>query len=212
MKNEKFLDQLINDLQPVKTFAPPIQTALYWFVIAVLIIATLDFFMMPLRADLAQKLSEFSFILQWIFLLLISVLAAMAVSWIGRPGRPGQKLLINASFLLMGVFSSIFAARGLQMGAHLGCEFGGVRCMAAIIMLSILPAAFFFWQSRRAASVYPGLSGSLIGLASGTIGATALALSCDDDKPFHLLEWHLVFPLLLLCVMGFLAGRKVLRW
>ncbi len=212
--NSDLIQSLKEDLKPVRPYRSPLRWAVAGFATTV-VLAGLGLFAMPIRPDLAQRISKFSFLLNVIWLLLGAIFVALAVSWIGRPGRPGQRALIGAAFGSIACFALLLVYQALTVSpsSHGAiCDLGGAHCAMGVVMLSVAPGVFLFLKARKSAPVYPGLSGLLIGLGVGVVASAALSFSCRDDEAFHLLSWHLVLPLLMLGAAGGWMGRKYLRW
>jgi hypothetical protein len=64
---------------------------------------------------------------------------------------------------------------------------------------------------RNGAPENPGIAGALAGLMSAGIAATLYASNCFDDSPLFVATWYPLATLLVAGV-GFISGRRWLRW
>ena len=207
--HDDFIERLKADLAPVTPWPAPERSALVWFLGTVLLAGLGLLLTRSLRADLRQRIAENDFIFSAVWLLLCGLLLTMSLSWVGRPGRSGQRGLIVAALASVLAFPLLLAGQALRRSDF---EVGASPCLFAVLMLSMIPSSFLFAKMRRLAPVYPSLSGTLIGLAAGSAAAMALSFSCANDGPAHLLVWHWVAPLGLLSLAGAAFGRVLLRW
>lgn len=85
------------------------------------------------------------------------------------------------------------------------------HCLALVPAFGLAPLAIGLWALRQGATTRPMLSGFLVGLFAGGVGATFYAANCPDDSPLFVLAWYPV-GILALGLVGALAGRRMLRW
>jgi hypothetical protein len=64
---------------------------------------------------------------------------------------------------------------------------------------------------RQDAPSQPSLAGAVAGLAASGIAATFYAANCDDDSPLFVMTWYPI-AIAIVASVGYLAGRKLLRW
>jgi hypothetical protein len=55
------------------------------------------------------------------------------------------------------------------------------------------------------------LAGAVAGLAASGIAATFYASNCTDDSPLFVITWYPI-AILIVAAVGYLIGRKLLRW
>lgn len=86
-----------------------------------------------------------------------------------------------------------------------------LRCVAALLLLSLAPLAVAVSVLRRGASVRPTLTGFGAGLMSGGIAALAYSLYCPVDALGYVALWYSAG---ILCsgLLGGGLGRVLLRW
>lgn len=85
------------------------------------------------------------------------------------------------------------------------------HCLALVPAFGLAPLAIGLYALRQGATTRPMLSGFLVGLFAGGVGATFYAANCPDDSPLFVLAWYPV-GILALGLIGALAGRRMLRW
>jgi hypothetical protein len=86
-----------------------------------------------------------------------------------------------------------------------------LRCVAALLLLSLVPLAVAVSVLRRGASVRPSLSGFGAGLMSGGIAALAYSLYCPVDTLGYVALWYST-GILGAGLLGGGVGRLLLRW
>jgi hypothetical protein len=77
--------------------------------------------------------------------------------------------------------------------------------------LSIAPLLALLYSIRQGAPESPGLAGAVAGLSAGGIAAAIYAWHCPDDSPLFVATWYTI-AIVMVTVIGFLLGRRLLRW
>ncbi|MCC6217553.1 MAG: DUF1109 family protein [Polyangiaceae bacterium] len=105
-------------------------------------------------------------------------------------------MLIADEWIPLASFGAEHQARAADCGLH------------AIVISAFLTAAMMLvW--RRTDPFSPGLSGALVGLAGGLVGALAVGAVCPTHDAWHLLLSHGTL-VALLSAAGWLVGRRAL--
>ncbi|MFO0992727.1 MAG: NrsF family protein [Hyphomicrobiales bacterium] len=147
----------------------------------------------------------------------VLMLAASAIALIVRlsrpdanPGRLKWALGLGPVFLAIAVLVELIVTPSLQWQARL---FGihWLACLALIPLFAIAPFAGLFFALKQAAPRDAGLAGAIAGLAAGGIAASVYVLHCPDDSPLFLAAWY-TLAIGLVTLIGFLIGRRWLRW
>lgn len=144
-------------------------------------------------------------------------LAIAASSLVFRIGRPAAPLKVRALFLLIPLLLIVGAVAAEMM--MMPSDSWGTRmignnarfCMIFIPVLAIAPLAAFMAALRNGAPENPGLSGAVAGLAAGGIAAAIYAWHCPDDSPLFVATWYSL-GIVIVTVIGYVAGRRLLRW
>jgi hypothetical protein len=84
-------------------------------------------------------------------------------------------------------------------------------CSAYIVLFALLPLAGLLYTIRRQASTRPALTGAVIGLAAGGLGAAVYALHCGEASLPFLLIWY-TLGMALTSALGAMVGAWLLRW
>jgi len=214
MKTEDLIESLACDAKPVRRLPSP-QMLAAGLVLAALVLSMAGAWAMGVRADLAETVESRRFIMINAMLLVTLGGVAFALGTLSVPGRRRRiKPQVVLGLVLAAVLVGMFLMRwpwfyGMGWGTW---GLFGVYCTARTLILGGLPAAAGLWMHRHGAPMNPGMSGGLIGAATGSQGANAMGWSCDIDEPMHVLVWHFLVPTAVLAVAGFWAGRRWLRW
>ncbi len=84
-------------------------------------------------------------------------------------------------------------------------------CMILIPTMAAAPLAGTLIALHRGAPSNPGLTGAVAGLFAGAFGAALYAMHCPDDSPLFVATWY-TLAILIVIIVGALAGRRFLRW
>lgn len=167
-----------------------------------------------IRPDLADAVYGWRVIFKLGVTLLSAVLAADLVFRIGRPDAdlslPTLLLVVPPALLLVAVVTELLAVPASAWQANVVGRNAAV-CLIFIPALSLAPLFGSFVVLRRTAPRDPGLAGAVAGLASGCIGASLYAWRCPDDSPLFLAVWYGA-SILAVSVVGYLIGKRALRW
>ncbi|MDI7860992.1 NrsF family protein [Rhizobiaceae bacterium n13] len=146
--------------------------------------------------------------------LVLAITACRLVFQIGRPGVPVRTLaltlLVPAAMVVLAVAVELLVLPQQQWATSL---IGGhpFFCMAFIPVLALAPLTGFLLALRAGAPGNPGLAGAAAGLAAGGIAAAVYAWHCPDDSPLFLATWYTI-AIAVVTAIGFVAGRRLLRW
>jgi hypothetical protein len=145
------------------------------------------------------------------------VQASVLLVGCGRP--PGKRGYPYLRWLVTAVVVSAFFAQ-LTLGSTSQLAFdqflvaprslrGTVVCGIHSILFGSLSMASLLWVWRRTDPFTPRLSGALMGLAGGLVGAIALDMVCASREAWHLWLGHGA-ALLVMVLAGWLLGRRCL--
>lgn len=213
MSTKNLIDNLSKDLTRVRPL-PTLQRR--WFNILAVSILGLGatFWLFSIRHNLSDVIHTKQFIFGAVLLLITWVVSAFSLANLELPSSRENKcwrISLVLLTLLVVVYLMAGVASGLDSMAG-GLHFSGLPCSLDIAFLSILPGIFVFYFLRRSATTAQGLIGANLGLCCGALAAFALQFSCPKEAPTHLMLWHIVLPLLILAGLGWLIGRKFLKW
>ncbi len=112
-------------------------------------------------------------------------------------------LLIAVGIELMVLPPDLWRARLIGHNARV--------CMMLIPTMAAAPLAGTLIALHRGAPSNPGLTGAVAGLFAGAFGAALYAMHCPDDSPLFVATWY-TLAILIVIIVGALAGRRFLRW
>src|SRR5690606_34401839 len=87
----------------------------------------------------------------------------------------------------------------------------GWHCVYKTASVAALPGAALFLMVRQAAPLRAGWAGLLAMLATTAVGVLGANVICPNDRPLHMLVWH-VLPLMLFAAIGVGLGVWLLKW
>ena len=165
------------------------------------------------RPDLAAALRAPAVLFKFVLAATVVLSGFFACRRAARPdASPGLLgiLLPVALVLALGVVAELGTTpRAGWMQAAAGDH--PFRCLALLILLSLLPAALVLLASRPGAPRSPALAGAAVGSLGGGIGAAIFALYCPNDSALFVALWYGA-ALLLAAGLGAGAGWRLLAW
>jgi hypothetical protein len=153
----------------------------------------------------------------WLKLGYAAVLAAVAVSWASRLGRPGMAgggarlalMLVVAAVGVLGLVTMAQAPEGARAAAVLGQSWR--ECPRSVLLLSLPTLAGTLWALRGLAPTRPRMAGLAAGLTAGGVGAFAYALFCPELSPAFVAVWY-TLGVAAAGALGAVLGPRLLRW
>lgn len=210
------IDQLTQDLKPVKALPSAAVVTLIWICGCGLLLGGGIALFHRYRNDVDVLIHSFQFV--WIFasLLLLSAFSAMMALKSAVPGKD----LSKAWFVWLMIFFASglgpLAMRSMNEPSEMAMSglspATGWHCSFSLLMYALIPVASLIWFiHRKLASTRPVLTGCLIGLSVGAFGAATLAWTCSSNEGVHLMIWHLL-PVLILSFVFAKVSRKFLSF
>jgi hypothetical protein len=208
-------DDLINLL--VKDFDPPwgFRSVLAGAVAGGIIIAAILFFVgIDFRPDISEAVKSYRFLFKFVVTVSLAGTAIWATLSVGRPGgtlaHRGLALAIAPALLACAAVVELLVLPESQWMPHL-VGHNARFCLTLIPLLSIGPLVCLLAALRQGAPSSPGLAGAVAGLGASGIAATFYAANCTDDSALFVITWYPIATLIVTTV-GYLIGRKLLRW
>lgn len=211
--SDEFLDQLSQDLRPVRHGVVVRRLAVSLFVgglIAFLGVAGV----LGLRADMPRAVVSGMF---WMKLAYTGAIAAFAFACVERLARPAGDAGRRFSWLAAPL-AVIAAAAGWQIWSApaplreaLLMGSSAAVCPWLILITAIPVFAALVWALRGLAPTRLRAAGALAGLTAGGAGAAVYALHCPESGAPFVAIWYSL-GILLACGLGALLGPRVLRW
>lgn len=176
--------------------------------------AVFFFWKIGFRPDIATVAMQPRFLLKFAVTIPLALSAAAFIIRIARPGLAwgpwGWALAISPLVLAAAVIGELLLLpESAWARASVGTN--ARHCLTLIPLLALGPLACLLLALREGAPTKPGLAGAVAGLAASGIGASLYATNCTDDSPLFVVTWY---PLAigLVVLLGFLGGRRFLRW
>ncbi len=207
------IEALASQVRPVSGSA--LRRRLFWPLVlggglSVVAVATT----LGLRPDLLPALTSPALGLKLAYVLALGVLAVAALETLSRPAaRSRSRLLALAAPPVI-----VFALAALQLGAATGADrtdllmgATAAACPRRILMFSVPPFFALLWAVRGLAPTDLPLTGAVLGLCAGAVGATAYALACPETAIPFLATWYSL-AIAIDAAIGAAAAPWILRW
>ena len=176
---------------------------------ALLIAATLGF-----RPDMRDAAQESIFWIKLAYTLALGGLALWACERLARPTGAAMRRLP----WMMVPLATVMVVAGWQL-AHAPAlrrmpmiiGHSADICSWWILVFSLPPLGGLIWAVRGLAPTRLRLTGGVIGLAAGGMGASVYALHCDESTIPFLAIWY-TLGVVAAGIVGWLSGPRLLRW
>lgn len=212
MRTDDLIDQLVRDAAPVRRLRPVGVRLLAWLVVAVLSFGVV-LLLMGVRRELGDSVDRADFAFEAALLILTALSAAVGALVVAVPGAE-RSSLVRWVPVVMAVASVGWAAGELAFAAAVGEPTGQLtfawHCVYKTASVAAVPAAALFVLVRRAAPLRAAWAGLLALLATAAVGVLGANVICPNDRPLHMLLWH-VAPLMLFAALGAALGGWLFR-
>jgi len=214
VKTSDLIKSLSREVKPVKRLAAPHWRFFAWLFLACTSVLVGILLMGP-RGDLGARFIEWSFWIECATLFVATVVSAYAAFLMSVPGMKFSRWLTLVPLISL-IFWLVLLGYRMLSGALSGdpqaitCSASSI-CAQDILILAWLPSAILIIMIRRAAPIRLALNGLFILLSAGAVAALGTQFVCCDSSPMHALLWHFV-PVVVIALLGWWIGKKVLRW
>lgn len=210
-------DELIRDLAasvaPVRRVPPWTSRVVVWLGVA-LASAAVVVAALGARNDLVDALSTPEFAIGELMLLAVAITAASAALILSVPGEE-QSSLVRWLPVTTALIVVVWGAGELVFAAVTGGTTGRVgfawHCIVRTVAVGLVPGIVLLTMVRGAAPLRAAWAGLLALLATSAVGVLGTNMICPNDRPMHLLLWH-VLPMLLIAAAGVALGRWLFQW
>ena len=212
MDTELLINKLVKEgaRQPLPH---PFQQALFWLGGTIAYLTVLSGYS-GLRSEIMDRLGDPIYALELALLIGMALSATLAALCLSRPDSYQKPVVkyVPFVFLALWVLAALAVADGLSWDTILHTmTLGQFDCVWHILLFSVPPAAAIFMIVRKGATIQTAWAGSMATLAVTSFAYLCMRLIEQNDNPAHLVVWH-ALPIVLLCVLGMLAGMYLLRW
>ncbi|MDQ0559722.1 hypothetical protein QO004_001504 [Rhizobium mesoamericanum] len=211
MKTDDLINLLTNDSQVRVRFDRVFVSAL---TIGIVLSAILLLVTIGIRKNMADAIETPRVIFKLCLTLLLAITATRLAFRIGKPGLSLRSatlmLLLPFVILIGGIAMELLIVPQNAWATSVKGRFS-IFCLFFVPVLSIAPLTAILYSVRQGAPENPGMAGAVAGLAAGGIAAAIYAWHCPDDSPLFLATWYSI-GILLATAVGFVLGRRILRW
>jgi hypothetical protein len=198
---------------PVRRLRPVALRVAGWAVLAAVSLGAV-MMLMGVRRDLGDALDQADFAFEAALLIITALSAAVGALVISVPGAE-RTALVRWAPVIAGVSCVLWAAGELVMASATGAPTGRLtfawHCVYKTASVAAVPGVALFVMVRQAAPLRAGWAGLLAVLATAAVGVLGANTICPNDRPLHMLLWH-VAPLMLFAALGAALGTWLLRW
>lgn len=213
MRTEELIQQLANDAQPVRRLRPLPYRVAGWAVLAAVSLGVV-LILRGTRRDLGNAVGQADFALEASLLILTAISAAIGALILSVPGAE-RSARVRWLPLIAASASVLWAVGELIVAAATGAPTGRLTfawdCVYKTSSIAAVPSVALFFMVRRAAPLQAGWAGLLAILATASVGVLGANVICPNDRPLHMLLWH-VAPLMVFAGVGAALGSWLLRW
>ncbi|MDD2701184.1 MAG: DUF1109 domain-containing protein [Sideroxydans sp.] len=207
---EQLVQQLSSEATTIRPAPSPWVLSLKWAGTA-LIYLLVALAASGLRPDLAQAVQQPLYVAELLLLLLILLATTFGSALLAFPDLHQKRKLVYAPAVFVAMFMLLMTFAWLTDTPPAPFPVHSFECTLDITFVSLIPAALAFWVLQTYASTYPHWAGSFALLAAFSVGAIWLRLYEVNDSILHVLQWHYL-PMIMVGLIGYLAGRKALKW
>jgi hypothetical protein len=143
-----------------------------------------------LRPDLLVHLTDPLFVMEISLLTLLALSTVVAAAVLSFPDSYQKPALVDLPVGIFAIFVAILEVEWVQDIASTTLSFEGAKCLACIMVLSLIPAFSILYKMRHLATTHPHKACALAILCSFSVGALILRLSEPTDVISHIVVWH----------------------
>lgn len=211
MKNERLIEQLADELTPVKVVRYLGLTSQVWLAMTIVLAVLFALFIGPFREGAFDQLKGSpSFMLESILGGLTIITLAVFAIYSAVPDRlPKSPVISILPWLLLTAWLGCYLYGIVEHGGNFDSHGKRPFCYLETMLLAMLPTVLgLMWVKKRAYPVNKTLTGVLFGMTSGLVAAMMMQFACMYDA-YHALFFHVLPGLLMGGVGGFLAQKML---
>jgi len=213
VQTEELIRTLAAGAEPVQPLRPVGVRVAGWAVLAAVSLGVV-MLLMGARRDFGDALDQADFAFEALLLIVTALSAAVGALVVSVPGAE-RTSLVRWAPVIAGVACVVWAAGELVIASATGAPTGRLtfawHCVYKTTSVAAVPGVALFMMVRKAAPLRPAWAGLLAVLATAAVGVLGANTICPNDRPLHMLLWH-VAPLMLFAAIGAGLGTWLLRW
>ena len=215
MSNQNSLDDLIDnlseDLQPVKKLACPVLRMLPWVVGTLIYLGGVLYFM-GVRHDLGEQFQNAAFLFEMLLLLSMSLSAAYTAGLLSIPDMQGKKWMLAVPSTLFAVFMGrMLIEVVLSLPTMMDVRMGWHHCMGDALLMLALPVLAITFIVKRGATTLPYWCSFMSAVAAGGAGWMTMRITCGAEHIAHIFVYHFT-PFFIVAVLLGLVAARLYRW
>ena len=205
------IQQLVDDLQPVRTLRPMRSIAASLAIVGVALAFIILYF--GPRPDLLAGKPDAMFLLRSGTLLLLGVANAYAAIGIASPsvGRQSSSWQIAVAAALLFPMSALIVALSVSPSEAMAATQTGMKCLQVSLLGGLATAIPMVLHLRRGAPISPKRAGWLTGISSGGLGAFAYNFHCPFNDLIYIGVWY-TLAVGICAIAGRLIVPHLIRW
>jgi hypothetical protein len=213
VRTEDLIQQLAGEVQPVSRLRPVAMRLAGWLVLAAVSFGVV-LLLMGVRRSLGDGADRADFAFEAALLIVTALSAAAGALVVSVPGAE-RSPVVRWAPVIAATASILWAAGELGYAAATGAPTGRLtfawHCIYKTSSIAAVPGIALFVMVRRAAPLRAVWAGLLAVLATAAVGVLGANVICPNDRPLHMLLWH-VAPLMLFAAGGAALGAWLLKW
>jgi hypothetical protein len=213
VRTEDLIQQLAGDVQPVSRLRPVAMRLAGWVVLAAVSFGVV-LLLMGVRRSLGDGADRADFAFEAALLIVTALSAAAGALVVSVPGAE-RSPVVRWAPVIAATASILWAAGELGYAAATGAPTGRLtfawHCVYKTSSIAAVPGIALFVMVRRAAPLRAVWAGLLAVLATAAVGVLGANVICPNDRPLHMLLWH-VAPMMLFAAGGAALGAWLLKW
>jgi hypothetical protein len=213
VRTDDLIQQLAGEVQPVSRLRPVAMRLAGWLVLAAVSFGVV-LLLMGVRRSLGDGADRADFAFEAALLIVTALSAAAGALVVSVPGAE-RSPVVRWAPVIAATASILWAAGELGYAAATGAPTGRLtfawHCIYKTSSIAAVPGIALFVMVRRAAPLRAVWAGLLAVLATAAVGVLGANVICPNDRPLHMLLWH-VAPMMLFAAGGAALGAWLLKW
>lgn len=212
--NKKLIDDLSQDLKPVKPLLSSTKAALIFSLLGYGLVF-IGVIIVGFRYDIGSIFHMPSLIVQLVALLVAGVFSVIATFRLSRPREKMDKtslyLILSSAALIAAVVIYCAMMGDVDTAKSIINKDLIVMRLRNVFLIALAPILLMIYMMRRARPVHTSMIGLSSFLAITAMAVTGCRLTCPIEALYANLLWH-YGPIIILALLGYLLGRFIYRW
>ncbi|CAH1904640.1 MAG: hypothetical protein DID90_2727552547 [Candidatus Nitrotoga sp. LAW] len=207
---DDLINRLAQDTAAVKPAPHPYMLSLKWMGWAATYLL-LSLVLSGLRPDLMLKLHQPWFVAEIAVLAGIFIATSVSAALLAFPDLHQMRRLAFTPVVMFALFVLVMFLAWQADNPPAPLPVHSFECTIGITLMSLLPAAWTFFEMRKFASTHYHCAGSIALLSAFSVGALWLRLHEVNDSIMHVVGWHYL-PMIVFGIAGLWLGKRMLKW